>query len=144
MPTLETSAASPVFTGCDAHDFTHMVFVHKGLAWFLLATIAEVPPTVCLGILLAPHFHLSRFRATGVDLFGPQWYLHPPPVMSINLTRFGFNLPDPFNIVRSCSYQWNWFLLSLQQMFQTPAAVMVCISATRMYRSLTNFHSSNM
>jgi hypothetical protein len=116
---LETSAASAVFAGCDAQNLTHVIFVHKGLVWFLLATIAEVPPTVCLGILLAPHFPLSRFRATGVYNFEPQWYLHSPrPFMSINSTQFGFNSPDPFNIVHSCSYEWNWFLYSLQQMFQ--------------------------
>ena len=62
---------------CDAHKFTHVIFVHKGLVWFLLVAVAEVPPTVRLGILLAPHFpSSSRFRATGVYLFELQWYLH--------------------------------------------------------------------
>jgi hypothetical protein len=33
-----------------------VIFVHKGLIWFVLATVAEVPPTVRLDILLAAYF----------------------------------------------------------------------------------------
>jgi hypothetical protein len=35
------------------------------------------------------------------------------------------------------------FIHFLQQMFQTPALIVVSIAATRMYRSLTNFRSSD-
>ena len=33
---------------------TNAMFTHEGIIWLLLATMAEVPPTVRLSILLAP------------------------------------------------------------------------------------------
>ena len=46
-----------VFAGRNTPKFTP---VRKGLLWLLLATIAEVPPTVRLAILSYPFFRTYR------------------------------------------------------------------------------------
>jgi hypothetical protein len=47
-----------VLAGCDTPVFTIVDFVRKGLIWLLLATVAEVPPTVRVAILSRSSFPL--------------------------------------------------------------------------------------
>jgi hypothetical protein len=44
---LDTGAVAAVL-GCDAYDFTNVISLLKGIIWLLLATVAEITPTVCL------------------------------------------------------------------------------------------------
>jgi hypothetical protein len=53
---LDTGAAVAVL-GCDTHKFTNVMSVPKGIIWLLLATVAEVTPTVCLEPLDIPLGH---------------------------------------------------------------------------------------
>lgn len=53
---------------CEAHNF-HVPSVYKGVIWLLLATVAEVPPTVCLDILLAPLVFAHRPYLPQVSIF---------------------------------------------------------------------------
>jgi len=56
---LDTGAIVAVL-GCDTHNFTNVMSVPKGIIWLLLATIAEVTPTVrleSLDILLGRLIH---------------------------------------------------------------------------------------
>ena len=60
---------SVVFTGCGAHSFPYGIFVYKGIVWLLLATVAELPPTVRLGILLASLIFAHGYFVPQVFIF---------------------------------------------------------------------------
>jgi hypothetical protein len=54
-------------------------FVHKGIAWLLLATIAQVPPVVFFEhIPCAFHRRSSPFYATGLRFSESKWYTFSP------------------------------------------------------------------
>jgi hypothetical protein len=72
---LDTGAVAAVFVEGDIHKFTNVMFTHKGIIWLLLATVAEVPPTVRLGIFFAPLIFAHRHSRTGVHFFESQWYV---------------------------------------------------------------------
>jgi hypothetical protein len=62
-----------VLAGCNTPVFTMWIFVRKGLIWLLLATVAEVPPTVRVAILSRSSFRLSSFHDVGVHVFKFEW-----------------------------------------------------------------------
>jgi hypothetical protein len=63
-----------VLAGCDTLNLLIFICVCKGLAWILLATIAEVPPTVSLSILFGHSlFRSSLFHDIGVHVFKFEW-----------------------------------------------------------------------
>jgi hypothetical protein len=49
------------------------IFVRKGLIWLLLATVAEVPPTVRVAIISRSSFSLMSSHDVGVHVFKFEW-----------------------------------------------------------------------
>ena len=49
--------------------FTDLIFIRKGLVWLLLAIVCEIPPAVCLCILLSPPSRSYLFHNIGVHMF---------------------------------------------------------------------------
>jgi hypothetical protein len=94
---LETGAVMMFMTDYDAHSLINVMSVLKGIIWLLLATVAEVPPSVRwpagVGYLTcSPRLHSSPFHVTGIYSLESKWYGSLLSVLSmtnINWTRFG-------------------------------------------------------
>jgi len=88
------------------------MFTHKSIIWLLLVTVTEVPPTVRLGMLLAPLIFAHRYARTGAHLFESKWYVFVVSTSSMMLSSIRVKLLDPFNLVRPRSYNWGRSLTS--------------------------------
>ena len=78
-----------------------MFSVRKGVLWLLLATIAEVPPTVG-PIYITATFHSSQRNVTGIDFLESKWYRCFLSSIIMKGDETTLKITDALNLVRSC------------------------------------------
>jgi hypothetical protein len=123
--------------------------IRQGLIWILIAAISEIPTVVRLAFLLNRSFLFIMSQVFMIlDLNGIfHSRNHRGQVLIELYSDKTASAPQSRTFLLAASgegYVTDFLCVSTTQMFQNPCMIVLAIAATRMYRSLAKFCSTDM